>query len=156
MDDTTNDLHAVLKQILKFDGQKADDFLVWSSKLLSSLSIYNKAIFNILQGRERPSETDGSQATETAGDRRQSNHCPCGGEMPPTRIYSAYSSFRRAAQPSLSYGDSTAPQSWMEQEMDNKRGPRCVRISKGRPREDIRAEHSKMNTRMRSDQDPDE
>ena len=43
-----------MKQISKFDG---------------SLSIYNRAIFNIMQGQKRPSVTDDSQATaRTAWD----------------------------------------------------------------------------------------
>ena len=66
MDGTTNNLHIVLKKISKFDSEKADDFLEWSSKLLASLSLYNKAIFNILQGQERPSETDDNQDTARA------------------------------------------------------------------------------------------
>ena len=65
MDGTAYNLHVVLKQILKFD-KKADDFLEWSSKLRTSLSIYNRAIFNIMQGQERPSVTDYSQATTRA------------------------------------------------------------------------------------------
>ena len=55
-DGVANNLHVVLKQKSKFDGKKADEFLEWSSKLHSSLSIYNKPTFNILQGKERPSE----------------------------------------------------------------------------------------------------
>ena len=62
MDGTANHLHVVLKQISKFDGRKGGDFLEWSSKLRASLSIYNKAIFNIFQGQERPPETDDGQA----------------------------------------------------------------------------------------------
>ena len=96
MNDTANNLHVVLKQISKFDGNKADDFLEWSSKLRASLSIYNRAIFNIMQRQERPSVTDDGEATSRAAG------------MPPTRIYSAYCSFRRAAQPYSSYGDSRA------------------------------------------------
>ena len=66
MDSTTEILHVVLKQMTKFDGKKADDFLEWSSKLRACLSIYNRAIFNILQGKERPSDTDNSQAAARA------------------------------------------------------------------------------------------
>ena len=66
MDDTSNNLHVVLKQTSKFDGNKTDDFLEWSSKLCASLSIYNRAIFTIMQGQERPSETDDTQATACA------------------------------------------------------------------------------------------
>ena len=91
MDGTANNLHVVLKQISKFDGNKADDFLEWSSKLRASLSIYNRAIFNIMQRQA----DDGEATSRAAG-------------MPPTRIYSAYCSFRRAAQPYSSYGDSRA------------------------------------------------
>ena len=69
MDGTTNNLHVVLKQISIFDGKKADDFLEWSSKLRASLNTYNRAIFNILQGQERPWETDDSLTTaRTAWD----------------------------------------------------------------------------------------
>ena len=56
MDGVTNTLDVVLTRTPKFDGTKADEFLEWSSKLRSSLSIYNKPTFNILQGKERPSE----------------------------------------------------------------------------------------------------
>ena len=66
MDGTTNHLPVVLKQISKFDGQKADDFLEWSSKLSVGLRIYSRAIFNILQGQERPSEVNDSQDTARA------------------------------------------------------------------------------------------
>ena len=66
MDGTANHLHVVLKQISKFDGRKGGDFLEWSSKLRASLSIYNRAIFNIMQGQERPSVSDDSQATARA------------------------------------------------------------------------------------------
>ena len=45
-------LHVVLKQISKFNGKKVDEFLEWSSKLRANLSIYNKAIFNIIQGQK--------------------------------------------------------------------------------------------------------
>ena len=52
----------------KFEGKKADDILEWSCKLRASLSIYNRAIFN-MQGQERPSVTNDSQATaRTAWD----------------------------------------------------------------------------------------
>ena len=51
--------------------------------------------------------------------------------MPSTRIYSAYCCFRRAAQPSSSYGDSRAPHSRMVQGVDSRRGQRWVRSSKG-------------------------
>ena len=31
----------VVKQVFRFDGKKADNFLKWSSKLRVSLSLYN-------------------------------------------------------------------------------------------------------------------
>ena len=61
MDGVANNLYVVLKQISKFNGKKAGESLEWSSKLRASHSIYNKAIFNILQVQERPSETDAGQ-----------------------------------------------------------------------------------------------
>ena len=63
MDGVANNLYVVLKQISKFNGKKAGESLEWSSKLRASHSIYNKAIFNILQGQERSLGTDDSQAT---------------------------------------------------------------------------------------------
>ena len=65
MDGTANNLDIVLKQVSKLDEKNADDFLK-SSKLRASLSIYNRAMFSILQGQEQPSETDDSQATARA------------------------------------------------------------------------------------------
>ena len=145
MDDTTNNLHAVLKQILYFDGRKADDFLEWSSKLRASLSIYNRAIFNILQGQERPSETNDSQATaRAAGD--AVNH-----DLFSILLFStggsAFFVVRRFEGTTLEDGAGHGQQAWA-----------ALREKfKGSSREVIRTEHSKVNnTRMRSDQDPDE
>ena len=45
----------MVKQVSKFDGKNADDFLEWSSKLRVSLSLYSKPIFKIAQGSQRPS-----------------------------------------------------------------------------------------------------
>ena len=42
-----------------------------------------------------------------------------------------FSIYRRAAQPSSSYGDSRAPHSRMEHDMDSRRGQRWVTSSKG-------------------------
>ena len=56
----------IVKQITKFDGRRADEFLEWNSKLCASLSVYNKTIFNVLQGQERPSEFDADQETTRA------------------------------------------------------------------------------------------
>ena len=55
-----------LETNIKLDGKKTKDFIEWISKLRSSLSIYNIAIFNIPQEQERPSEAEDSQATARA------------------------------------------------------------------------------------------
>ena len=52
-----------MKQVSKFDGKNADDFLEWSSKLRVSLSLYSKPIFEIVQGLQRPSDLDNDQVT---------------------------------------------------------------------------------------------
>ena len=53
----------VVKQVSKFDGKNADDFLEWSSKLRVSLSLYSKPIFETVQGLQRPSDLDNDQVT---------------------------------------------------------------------------------------------
>ena len=106
---TTYNLHVGLKQILKFDGKKADDFL---NGVPSFVPV--SAIFNILQGQERPSETDDSQATARAAWDAANQDI--------------FSPVRRAAQRSSSYGDSRTPHSRMEQDMDSRHGQRCVRL----------------------------
>ena len=53
----------VVKQVSKFDGMNADDFLEGSSKLRVSLSLYSKPIFEIVQGSQRPSGLDNDQMT---------------------------------------------------------------------------------------------
>ena len=66
MDGVGNTLYVVLKQISKLDGTKTDEFFEWSSNLRVSLNIYIKKIFNIIQGQERPSQTDDGQAASRA------------------------------------------------------------------------------------------
>ena len=51
-----NNFHVIVKQINNFDGRRADEFLEWDSKLCTRLSVYNKTVFNVLQGQKRPSE----------------------------------------------------------------------------------------------------
>ena len=53
----------VVKQVSKFDGKNADDFLEWSSKLRVSLSLYSKPIFEIVQVSQRSSGLDNDQVT---------------------------------------------------------------------------------------------
>ena len=43
-----NNFHVIVKQITKSDSRKADEFLERDSKLRTSLSVYNKIIFNLL------------------------------------------------------------------------------------------------------------
>ena len=57
----------VVKQVSKFDGKNAYDFLEWSSKLRVSLLLYSKPIFEIVQGSQRPSDLDKDQATAREG-----------------------------------------------------------------------------------------
>ena len=52
---------------LKFDGKNAENFLERSSKLRVSLSLYNKSIFEIIQGSKRPSYLDNEQVTVREG-----------------------------------------------------------------------------------------
>ena len=56
-----------MKQVSKFDGKNADDFLGWSSKLRVSLPLYSKSIFEIVQGSQRPSGLDNNQVTAREG-----------------------------------------------------------------------------------------
>ena len=126
MDGTTNNLHVVSKQSSKFDGKKADDFLDWSCKLRASFSIYDtEPYLTSCRGkidRRRPTTV---------------RPLPARRGMPPTRICSAYYFFRRAAQPSSSYGDSRAPHSRMEQDTDSRRGALRKKL-KGSSRESIK------------------
>ena len=62
-DSSTNNFHAIVKQVNKFDGKRAGDFLEWQSKLRTALSLYNRKIYNVLQGEQRPSNEDPDGAT---------------------------------------------------------------------------------------------
>ena len=44
----------LVKQVSKFDGKIADDFLEWFSKLGVSLLLYNELIFEVVQVAEQP------------------------------------------------------------------------------------------------------
>ena len=57
----------LVKQLSKFDGKNADNFLEWSSKLRVSLSLYSKLIFEIVQGSERPSDLNDDQTAAREG-----------------------------------------------------------------------------------------
>ena len=45
-----NNFHVIMKQITMFDGRMADEYLEWDSRLHANFSVYNKTIFNVLQG----------------------------------------------------------------------------------------------------------
>ena len=53
----------MVKQVSKFDGKNADDFLEWSSKLRVSLLLYSKPNFEIVQGSQQRSVLDNDQVT---------------------------------------------------------------------------------------------
>ena len=57
----------LIKQVSKFDGKNADDFLEWSFKLRVSLLLYIKLIFEIVQGSQRPSDLDNDLAIAREG-----------------------------------------------------------------------------------------
>ena len=57
----------VVKQVSKIDGKNADNVLEWSSKLRVSLSLYNKPIFETVQGSRRPSNLDNDHVTAREG-----------------------------------------------------------------------------------------
>ena len=50
-----NNFYVIVTQITKFDGRRADEFLECGSTLRTSLSVYSKTIFYVLQGQKRPS-----------------------------------------------------------------------------------------------------
>ena len=57
----------MVKQVSKFDGNNADDFLEWSSEHRVSLSLYSKPIFETVQGSQRPSGLDNDHVTAREG-----------------------------------------------------------------------------------------
>ena len=57
----------VMKQVSKFDGNNADDFLEWSSNLRVSLSLYSKSIFEIVQGSQWPSGSEKQSGDRSRG-----------------------------------------------------------------------------------------
>ena len=57
----------VVKQVSTFDGNNADYFREWHSKLRANLSLYSKPIFEVVQRLQRPSDLDNDQATTREG-----------------------------------------------------------------------------------------
>ena len=121
------------------------DFLEWSSKLRSSLSNYNRPIYNILQRHKRPSETDDSQVTPRAAWDAFNQD-----------LFSIlFFSKGRSAFVLVQRFEGTTIEDGARHRQQASAALR--EKFKGSSREVIRAGHSKMNnTRMRSDQDPDE
>ena len=134
----------LVKQVSKFDGKNADDFLEWSSKLRVSLSLYSKPIFEIVQGSQRPSGWNKDQGTvrESWND---ANH----------NLFSilffttsgpAFSVVRRFEGKTREDGVGHGQDSWgaLREKFD------------GCSREALRAAHRELETvKIPSDQDPD-
>ena len=57
----------VVKQVSKFDGKNADDFMEWASKLRASLALYSNPIFEIVQGSQWSSGLDDDRVTAREG-----------------------------------------------------------------------------------------
>ena len=144
-DSSTNNFHAIVKQVNKFDGKRAGDFLEWQSKLRTALSLYNTKIYNVLQGEQRPSNEDPDGATaRVTWDIANQNLF---GVLFFATTGSAFSVVRRFEGKRLQDGPGHGQQAW---------AALCEKFD-GCSREALRAEHYKMNhTKMTPGQDPDE
>ena len=135
----------MVKQVSKFDGKNADDFLEWSSKLRVSLLLYSKPIFEIVQGSQRPSGLDNDQVTAHEGW-DDANHNLF------SILYfatsgSAFSAVRRFEGKIREDGEGHGQDAWaaLRETFD------------GCSREDLRAADRELETvKMRSDEDPDD
>ena len=144
-DSSTNNFHAIVKQVNKFDGKRAGDFLEWQSKLRTALSLYNRKIYNVLQGEQRPSneDPDGATARVTRDIANQNLF----GVLFFATTGSAFSVVRRFEGKRPQDGPGHGQQAW---------AALCEKFD-GCSREALRAEHYKMNhTKMTPGQDPDE
>ena len=65
-DPDTNNFHAVVKEVNKFEGKRAGDFLEWQAKLCNVLNLYSRSLFNFLQGVQRSSSAIADGATNHA------------------------------------------------------------------------------------------
>ena len=144
-DSSTNNFHAIVKQVNKFDGKRAGDFLEWQSKLRTALSLYNRKIYNVLQGEQRPSNEDPDGATaRVTWDIANQNLF---GVLFFATTGSAFSVVRRFEGKRPQDGPGHGQQAW---------AALCEKFY-GCSREALRAEHYKMNhTKMTPGQDPDE
>ena len=135
----------VVKQVSKFDGKNADDFLEWSSKLRASLSLYSKPIFEIVQDSQQPSDLDNDQATTCEGwDDANNNLFSI---LYFTTSGPAFSVVRRFEGKRREGGVGHKQDAWaaLREKFD------------GCSREALRAAHREMKTvKIRSDEDPDD
>ena len=65
-DPSTNNFYAVVKQVNKFNGKRAKDFLEWQAKLCPALSLYKRPIFDVLQGVQWPSSENADGTADHA------------------------------------------------------------------------------------------
>ena len=135
----------VVKQVSKFDGKNAGDFLEWSPKLRVSLSLYSKPIFEIVQGSQRPSGLDNDQVTAHEGwDDANHNLFSI---LYFTASGPAFSVVRRFEGKTREYGLEHGQDAWgaVREKFD------------GCSREALRAAHREFETvKMRSNKDPDD
>ena len=131
----------VVKQVSKFDGKNAEDFLEWSSKLRVSLSLYSKPIFEIVQGSQRPSGLGNDQVTAREGwDDANHNLFSI---LYFTTSDPAFSVVRKTREDGVGHGQDA----WgaLREKFD------------GCSREALRAAHREVEmVKMRSDEDPDD
>ena len=134
----------MVKQVSKFDGKNADDFLGWSSKHRVSLSLYSKPIFKIVQGAQRPSRLDNDQVTAREGwDDANHNLFSI---LYFTTSGPAFSVVRRFEGKTREDGVRHGQDVWAA----------LREMFDGCSREALRAAHREMETvKMRSDEDPD-
>ena len=140
-----NNFHVIMKQITKFDGRRADEFLEWGSKVCASFSLYNKTVFNVVQGHEWPSELYTDQET-TCATWEAANQ-----DLYSVLFFAAAGStffvVRKFQGKPPAEGAGHGHQAWpgLHEKFD-----RCSRAA-------IQAEHIRMaSTRMRPGQDPDD
>ena len=133
------------KQVSKFDGKNADDFLEWSSKLRVSLSLYSKPIVEIVQGSQRPSGLDNDQVIAREGW-DDANH-NLFGILFFTISGPAFSAVRRFEWKTRDGGVGHGQDAWgaLREKFD------------GCSREALQAAYRELETvKMRSDEDPDD
>ena len=135
----------MVKQVSKFDGKNADDFLAWSSKLRVSLSLYSKPIFEIVQESQRPSDLDNNEVTASEGW-DNANHILFS-ILYFTTSGPAFSVVRRFERKRREDGVGHGQDAW---------AALCEKFD-GCSRKALRVAHRELETvKMRSDEDPDD